>query len=111
MSVSGFHGGLEWTNPLATESSGPATIAQAAQSVTSAASAAGNSVAGALSSRDINEFFNPSESSLSLQERYDLCASVGEEILKEEELMALLERKDMFRCYDGFEPSGRMHIA
>lgn len=28
-----------------------------------------------------------------------------------EELKSLLERKQMFRCYDGFEPSGRMHIA
>ena len=28
-----------------------------------------------------------------------------------EELRSLLERKQMFRCYDGFEPSGRMHIA
>lgn len=25
--------------------------------------------------------------------------------------MELLKRKDNFRCYDGFEPSGRMHIA
>lgn len=25
--------------------------------------------------------------------------------------MDLLARKDQFRCYDGFEPSGRMHIA
>lgn len=32
-------------------------------------------------------------------------------MLKEDELRSLLERKDMFRCYDGFEPSGRMHIA
>ena len=61
--------------------------------------------------KDINEFFNPSPCSISLEERYNLCMSVGEEVLKPEELRALLERKDMFRCYDGFEPSGRMHIA
>jgi len=36
---------------------------------------------------------------------------VGEEVLQESELRELIERKDMFRCYDGFEPSGRMHIA
>lgn len=29
----------------------------------------------------------------------------------ESELGELLQRKEMFRCYDGFEPSGRMHIA
>lgn len=23
----------------------------------------------------------------------------------------MIARKDLFRCYDGFEPSGRMHIA
>ena len=23
----------------------------------------------------------------------------------------MISRKDLFRCYDGFEPSGRMHIA
>lgn len=38
-------------------------------------------------------------------------ASVGEEVTTEENLRDLLTRKDMFRCYDGFEPSGRMHIA
>ena len=36
---------------------------------------------------------------------------MGEEIIKESELMELIQRKEMFRCYDGFEPSGRMHIA
>ena len=36
---------------------------------------------------------------------------VGEEVLGPEELHELLQRKDVFRCYDGFEPSGRMHIA
>ena len=48
---------------------------------------------------------------LSLEERFALCASVGEECIKEEELRALLERKPNPVCYDGFEPSGRMHIA
>jgi tyrosyl-tRNA synthetase len=36
---------------------------------------------------------------------------VGEEIIQEEELMNLLKVKSNPTCYDGFEPSGRMHIA
>jgi len=28
-----------------------------------------------------------------------------------EEISALLTRKQLWNCYDGFEPSGRMHIA
>lgn len=64
-----------------------------------------------LNRRNINEFFNPRTSTLPLEERYRMCCEVGEEILKESELMELLKRKDLFRCYDGFEPSGRMHIA
>jgi tyrosyl-tRNA synthetase len=88
MSVSAFHGGLEFSEPL------PATAQSAS-----------------LGQRDINEFFNPRPSTLSLEERYELCSSVGEEVLMPEELRSLLERKQMFRCYDGFEPSGRMHIA
>lgn len=59
----------------------------------------------------MNEFFNPNVSTLSLQERYDICASVGEDIVTDQELMDLLKRKQIFNCYDGFEPSGRMHIA
>jgi len=64
-----------------------------------------------LNRRNINEFFNPRVSTLPLDERYRMCCEVGEEILKESELMELLKKKDLFRCYDGFEPSGRMHIA
>ncbi|CAN0176953.1 unnamed protein product [Ascophyllum nodosum] len=50
-------------------------------------------------------------SECSLQERYDLCRSVGDECIQDEELMRLLEAKAHPICYDGFEPSGRMHIA
>jgi len=64
-----------------------------------------------LNSRDINEFFNPRVSELSLDERLKLCVSVGEEIIQESELKELLAKKPLFNCYDGFEPSGRMHIA
>lgn len=64
-----------------------------------------------LNNRNINEFFNPRKSELSLEERYQLCDSVGEEVIQRDELRDLISRKDLFRCYDGFEPSGRMHIA
>lgn len=67
------------------------------------------------SDSNINSAFNPQLSSLSLDEKFNLCKSVGEEVLKEEWLMNLLkqkeEAKEFFTCYDGFEPSGRMHIA
>jgi hypothetical protein len=48
---------------------------------------------------------------LSLEERFQLVRSVGEECIQEDELRNLLERKPLPICYDGFEPSGRMHIA
>eukprot|EP00948_MAST-09A_sp_MAST-9A-sp1_P000253 g253.t1 len=51
------------------------------------------------------------KSTLSLDERVERCLSVGIETIKEEELRALLSFKDHPVCYDGFEPSGRMHIA
>lgn len=38
--------------------------------------------------------------------------AVGEECIEESEMLALLQAKpNAFRLYDGFEPSGRMHIA
>jgi len=45
-----------------------------------------------------------------MDERLALVKSVGEEIINEEELTELLKKKS-FSAYDGFEPSGRMHIA
>lgn len=50
-------------------------------------------------------------SELDLEGRLALCLSVGEECIQQEELRALLEKKDHPIVYDGFEPSGRMHIA
>nr|CCA16057.1 ATP binding protein putative [Albugo laibachii Nc14] len=50
-------------------------------------------------------------SELTLDEKYERSRSVGQECTLEEELRALLSKKDHFVCYDGFEPSGRMHIA
>jgi len=48
---------------------------------------------------------------LSLEERYNLCLTVGEECISEKDLLERLQNKAMPVCYDGFEPSGRMHIA
>lgn len=49
---------------------------------------------------------------LSLDERVKLILSVGEECVTEDGLRSLLMNKPTPpACYDGFEPSGRMHIA
>ncbi|KAG6763341.1 hypothetical protein POTOM_030755 [Populus tomentosa] len=48
---------------------------------------------------------------MSLEERFQLVRSVGEECILEDELRNLLDKKPLPICYDGFEPSGRMHIA
>ncbi|CAE7728364.1 unnamed protein product [Symbiodinium sp. CCMP2592] len=46
-----------------------------------------------------------------LDRKFQLLRSVGEECQTEPELRELLARKKEFILYDGFEPSGRMHIA
>jgi tyrosyl-tRNA synthetase len=48
---------------------------------------------------------------MDLQERMQLISSVGEEVLTQEELKQLLETNNHPIAYDGFEPSGRLHIA
>lgn len=48
---------------------------------------------------------------LSAEDKYELARSVGEECIQEAELRNLLEKKPNPIAYDGFEPSGRMHIA
>ncbi|KXZ46866.1 hypothetical protein GPECTOR_40g600 [Gonium pectorale] len=53
----------------------------------------------------------PHPSGLSLDERFALARSVAEECISDEELRALLAKKPLPVAYDGFEPSGRMHIA
>lgn len=58
-----------------------------------------------------NPQYNPRPSRLSLQDRFNLIRSVGEECIQENELMDLLKKQKHPICYDGFEPSGRMHIA
>lgn len=68
----------------------------------------------AQASAKVLEFNEPAtlhESGLTLRARYDLCRSVAEECISDQELLTLLERKPNIIAYDGFEPSGRMHIA
>jgi len=48
---------------------------------------------------------------LSLEERYNLICSIGEEVIDKEQLLLLLKNKKDIIAYDGFEPSGRMHLA
>ncbi len=48
---------------------------------------------------------------MDLEKRFELIKSVGEEIITEKDLMELLETKTHPVAYDGFEPSGRIHIA
>ncbi|KAI3788111.1 hypothetical protein L2E82_00776 [Cichorium intybus] len=36
---------------------------------------------------------------------------IGEECIQEEELLYVLTKNTQLICYDGFEPSDRMHIA
>lgn len=48
---------------------------------------------------------------LTLDEKYDLCRSVAQECIQDAELRNLLANKPDPVAYDGFEPSGRMHIA
>ena len=43
--------------------------------------------------------------------KYEIIKTIGERITDETELKILLENKLEISCYDGFEPSGRMHIA
>ncbi|KAI7744795.1 hypothetical protein M8C21_006992 [Ambrosia artemisiifolia] len=48
---------------------------------------------------------------MSVEEKFRIVRSVGEECIQEDELLNLLTKKPQPICYDGFEPSGRMHIA
>ncbi|OMP00124.1 Aminoacyl-tRNA synthetase, class Ic [Corchorus olitorius] len=64
-----------------------------------------------LQSLSINSQPSPSSAQLSLEERFKIIRSVGEECIQEDELLNLLKHKSEPISYDGFEPSGRMHIA
>ena len=43
--------------------------------------------------------------------RFKIIRSIGEEVIQDNELFVLLKQKKQLVVYDGFEPSGRMHIA
>ena len=58
-----------------------------------------------------SETENLFKSDLSVAEKVRIAMSVGEEVLTTEELEKLYTAKDHPIVYDGFEPSGRMHIA
>lgn len=46
-----------------------------------------------------------------IEAKLNTLLSIGEECITRDELAALLQKKPNFTAYDGFEPSGRMHIA
>jgi tyrosyl-tRNA synthetase len=48
---------------------------------------------------------------MDVKKRFELIKSVGEEVVTEKELRELLEKKKNPIAYDGFEPSGNVHIA
>ncbi len=48
---------------------------------------------------------------MTTEDRLKLIKQVGEEIVQEDELKKLLESGEQLVTYDGFEPSGQMHIA
>ncbi len=48
---------------------------------------------------------------MNVDEKLALIRQVGEEIVTEEELQSLLEAKSHPVAYDGFEPSGNIHVA
>jgi hypothetical protein len=53
----------------------------------------------------------PHPSGLLLEQRFQLCRVVAEECVSDAELRNLLKHRPHPVAYDGFEPSGRMHIA
>lgn len=48
---------------------------------------------------------------MEIDQRLKLIREVGEEIIQEDELKSLLESGEKLIAYDGFEPSGQIHIA
>ncbi|XP_076891326.1 tyrosine--tRNA ligase 1, cytoplasmic-like [Bidens hawaiensis] len=64
-----------------------------------------------LKSEDESPSSNSSTTLMSVEERFRIIRSIGEECIQEDELLNLLTKKAQPICYDGFEPSGRMHIA
>jgi len=64
-----------------------------------------------VSAIDLKSIFEKKPEELTAEDKYVLVRSVGEECIQEEELRGLLANKPNPVAYDGFEPSGRMHIA
>lgn len=108
MSISPLHGGLVFLEDSQPNNKRVQAAAQEEEKVSSTASASSSSD---LNQRDINEFFNPRPSDLTIDEKVKLITEVGEEVIMPEEIRAMLLKKESWNCYDGFEPSGRMHIA
>lgn len=52
-----------------------------------------------------------SNKEISVDEKIEIVRSFAEEIVSEEELRALFQTKKKIIAYDGFEPSGQIHIA
>ena len=48
---------------------------------------------------------------MDVNDKFNLIKKVGEEIITEDDLKKLLKEKKNIVAYDGFEPSGRIHIA
>lgn len=48
---------------------------------------------------------------MKVDERLKIIEEVGEEIVTDEDIKNLLKEKEYFTAYDGFEPSGSMHLA
>jgi tyrosyl-tRNA synthetase len=57
------------------------------------------------------EQLNIDNAEIQLMKKVDSICSIGEEVLDRENLINLLKYKKEIVAYDGFEPSGRMHIA
>lgn len=54
---------------------------------------------------------NPIRLPMDIHSRFELIKDVGEEIITSDDLKMLLEIKSHPVAYDGFEPSGRVHVA
>ncbi|KAF7096092.1 hypothetical protein CFC21_098094 [Triticum aestivum] len=89
------------------EASAPAAASTEPSAAPDASPAASSSSAAAAAAEDLAG----GVAALSLDERFDLLMSIGEECIQPDELKRLLQNKPVPICYDGFEPSGRMHIA